>query len=170
MITRHTDRLLLLLKCLQHWDTTHHEWTRLDLDSFSFPHPCTFQGGIPQALASNAGLCEEQRLVSSPQSLWEWTPHWFQHLSYRPSQAFQQLDIIWGFHSPPYLDTPFVAGYHRWHVPAKRHRDFHKLSKLTFICGELSYCTTQEKSHWWRILAFKKYFSNKQPSTWSMNL
>lgn len=129
-ITRNTDRLLLLLMCLQHQDTTHQNWTSLGLGSFSFPHACTFQGGIPQALASTSGLCEEQRLVSSPQSLWEWIAHWFQHLSYRPSQVFQRLDIIWEFHSPPCLDTPSVAGYHRWQVPAKRDRDFHKLSNL----------------------------------------
>ena len=58
----------------------------------------TFQVGILQALASAVGHGEEHKMESSLLTLWGYTHHWVQHLSYRISQVYYQWDIIWGFH------------------------------------------------------------------------
>ena len=88
---------------------------------------CTFQDGTPEALARALGRCEEQRVAPPLSSLWEWTPHWLPHPSYRPSQVYQQLGIFWEFHSTPCQDTPSVPEPRRWEAPGKRKRDFDKL-------------------------------------------
>lgn len=58
----------------------------------------TFQVGILQGLASAVGHGEEHKMESSLLTLWGYTHHWVQHLSYRISQVYYQWDIIWGFH------------------------------------------------------------------------
>jgi hypothetical protein len=112
-------------------------------------------------LASIWGLHEEQRLVSSRLSLWEYALLWYQHLFTDPLNSVANC-IIWEPHSSP---CPSLPGHHRWQVPGKRWTDF---GKIKFgIKFQLSLCsttavleTTKFNEYLPKTLAFTKYFNH----------
>lgn len=114
----------------RHYSILGRHYTRVGLFSQSI---FTFQGRTSQALSSIWDLDEEHRLVSTLMTLWESPLHWFQHLSYKFSQVYQQLDIIWEFHSPPYPDTPSPSRHHRWQVSRKKQIFMNYVLVLYFI-------------------------------------